>query len=210
MKEVPLKKEALLEVAEVLFAEKGFEGTSVRDIALKANVNVAMISYYFGSKEKMLEALIEYRSVEGFKKLEELNANQQLDPKSKIERVVDLYVDKILSNQPIHNIMSRQLSLLKDGNVRDKIIAFKMKNVEEIRKIILDGQKKKVFRNIDVEMTISTLVGAISQITMSKPFYCSLANIDFSDDASYTKKIKPRLKKHLKSILLAHLDIKSK
>lgn len=33
-------------------SKKGFEGTSVRDISAKANINVAMISYYFGSKEK--------------------------------------------------------------------------------------------------------------------------------------------------------------
>ena len=44
-----------MEAAEELFAEKGFSGTSVRDIADAADVNVAMISYYFGSKEKMLE-----------------------------------------------------------------------------------------------------------------------------------------------------------
>lgn len=37
----------ILNAAEDLFANKGFEGTSVRDIAQKAEVNVAMISYYF-------------------------------------------------------------------------------------------------------------------------------------------------------------------
>jgi len=53
------KRAHILTVAEQLFAEQGFDGTSVRDIAQGANVNLAMISYYFGSKEKLLEALIE-------------------------------------------------------------------------------------------------------------------------------------------------------
>ena len=44
----------ILDVAEELIAKKGFEGTSVRDISTKAQINVAMISYYFGSKEKMI------------------------------------------------------------------------------------------------------------------------------------------------------------
>ncbi len=44
-----------------LIAKKGFEGTSVRDISAKANINVAMISYYFGSKEKMMVNLYQYR-----------------------------------------------------------------------------------------------------------------------------------------------------
>ncbi|WP_431212540.1 TetR family transcriptional regulator [Puia sp. P3] len=54
------KREHILTSAEKLFAEKGFDGTSVRDIAQLAGVNLAMISYYFGSKEKLLEALIEF------------------------------------------------------------------------------------------------------------------------------------------------------
>ena len=41
----------ILLVAEELFALHGFDGTSVRDIAEKAGVNLAMISYYFQSKE---------------------------------------------------------------------------------------------------------------------------------------------------------------
>ncbi|MES1161400.1 MAG: TetR family transcriptional regulator, partial [Bacteroidota bacterium] len=48
------KREHILIVAEELFGENGFDGTSVRDIAHKAGVNLAMISYYFGSKEKLL------------------------------------------------------------------------------------------------------------------------------------------------------------
>ncbi|WP_315818732.1 TetR family transcriptional regulator [Paraflavitalea speifideaquila] len=55
------KREHILLVAEELFAVKGFDGTSVRDIANQAAVNLAMISYYFGSKENLLKELIEYR-----------------------------------------------------------------------------------------------------------------------------------------------------
>jgi AcrR family transcriptional regulator len=48
----------ILEVARVLFAEKGFEGTSVRDIAAEADVNVASLNYHFLSKDNLfLEVL---------------------------------------------------------------------------------------------------------------------------------------------------------
>lgn len=49
------KEENILFAAEKLFAEKGFEGTSTREISKAANVNISMISYYFGSKEKLYE-----------------------------------------------------------------------------------------------------------------------------------------------------------
>jgi len=55
------KQIKILDVAEELIAKKGFDGTSVRDICSRANINVAMISYYFGSKEKMMSYLYQYR-----------------------------------------------------------------------------------------------------------------------------------------------------
>ncbi|MEP6684170.1 MAG: TetR family transcriptional regulator, partial [Parafilimonas sp.] len=52
------KKQHIIETTLHLFAEKGFEGTSIREIAEKASVNVAMVNYYFGSKEKLFEKII--------------------------------------------------------------------------------------------------------------------------------------------------------
>ncbi len=50
-------RERLLDAAEKLFADNGFEGTSVRDITAAAGChNVAAINYYFGGKEKLYEA----------------------------------------------------------------------------------------------------------------------------------------------------------
>jgi AcrR family transcriptional regulator len=42
--------EKILAAARKKFAEQGYEGTSVRQIASEADVNIAMISYYFGGK----------------------------------------------------------------------------------------------------------------------------------------------------------------
>lgn len=43
----------LIDAAIALFAEKGYEGTSVRDLATAADVNVAAVSYHFGSKDAL-------------------------------------------------------------------------------------------------------------------------------------------------------------
>ncbi|MFY7992157.1 MAG: TetR/AcrR family transcriptional regulator [Bacteriovoracaceae bacterium] len=51
-------KEKILEVARVLFADKGFDGTSVRDIAKAAEVNVASVNYHFDSKENLFHEIL--------------------------------------------------------------------------------------------------------------------------------------------------------
>lgn len=50
-------KKRIIEVAAILFAQKGFEGASVREIAKKAEVNLAAINYHFSSKQNLYEAV---------------------------------------------------------------------------------------------------------------------------------------------------------
>src|ERR1700743_2533747 len=104
------KREHILVIAERLFGEKGFDGTSVRDIAQSAGVNLAMISYYFGSKEKLLEALVTARFEYSYGILEELNKDQSLSPWDKIDRLVDFYVARVLDNIKFLNVMYPQTS----------------------------------------------------------------------------------------------------
>src|SRR5579875_3123489 len=47
-------RDRLLKAAERLFAERGFDGVSVREIATAAEVNSASVAYYFRSKEGLL------------------------------------------------------------------------------------------------------------------------------------------------------------
>ena len=50
-------KTKILEVARVLFADQGFEGTSVREIAKAADVNIASVNYHFNNKENLFKEL---------------------------------------------------------------------------------------------------------------------------------------------------------
>ncbi|THU41720.1 TetR/AcrR family transcriptional regulator [Niastella caeni] len=203
------KRAHILTVAEQLFADNGFDGTSVRDIAQLANVNLAMISYYFGSKEKLLEALIEDRAGYTLGILEELNKNQTLTPWDKVDRQVEHYVDKIFNNYKFHCIMSQQYNNTRSTEIKELIINIKLRNLEEIKKVITDGQKKKVFRKVDVELTMASVFGTLMQIVNSRSLYCRLLKVEETDDATYRKKIAPRIKTHLKQLLRAHLDIKN-
>ncbi len=198
------KKEQILEVAETLFAEHGYEGTSVRKLAVKARINVAMISYYFGSKEKLFEALVEYRAGTSREKLEELS-RKDYDPVTKIEKLVDLYVDRIFDNHRFHKILQREIALQQRSRMHEVIVGILMRNMKEIKKIIEEGQRKKIFRKVDIECTIATLVGTISKVTDSPMMVCKILNIDPEKNSIFDDKNKLRVKKHLRELLINHL-----
>jgi len=51
-------KNKILDAAEVLFADKGFNGTSLREITSQAEVNLAAVNYHFGSKKELIKAVM--------------------------------------------------------------------------------------------------------------------------------------------------------
>src|SRR5207237_92281 len=61
MNEMQDTRTRLLDVAEELFGEQGFDRVSIRDITRKARVNLAAINYHFGSKEDLIAAIFERR-----------------------------------------------------------------------------------------------------------------------------------------------------
>ncbi|MEJ6729129.1 MAG: TetR family transcriptional regulator [Akkermansiaceae bacterium] len=69
-------KKALVEAATSLFAEHGFDSVSLRDITGRAEANVASVKYHFGSKEALMDAVVEEMigpvNVERLKRLSQL------------------------------------------------------------------------------------------------------------------------------------------
>src|SRR6516165_3670481 len=53
-------RQRLLEAAEQIFAEQGFEGTSIRAICKQANANIAAVNFYFRSKQGLYNEAVKY------------------------------------------------------------------------------------------------------------------------------------------------------
>ena len=106
------KKIQILEVAEKLFSEKGFEGTSIRDISKHAKINIAMVSYYFGSKERLLEALIIYKTSDLKLQLENL-LQENLEPIEKVNKLIEIYINRISCNKGIFRVLHFEINAKK-------------------------------------------------------------------------------------------------
>ncbi len=73
-------REKILDTAERLFAEKGFDGVSVREITSRAGCNVASVSYYFGSKKELYLTVFRERLAKRAKKVQASFWNQLRNP----------------------------------------------------------------------------------------------------------------------------------
>ena len=147
-------KNRILETATTLFAQKGFDGTSVREICQKAGVNLCMISYYWGGKRELYEGIIENlieQQTEYARTFMDLDKSPSEYSKSEciellitiLERAVDfLYSNKISNdlimfllkeqqnperkiNSPVFSYVRGLVARIFDKDIKDKEIIYK-------------------------------------------------------------------------------------
>lgn len=200
------KQVQIMEAAEKLFAAKGFNGTSVRDISEMAGVNLAMISYYFGSKEKLFEAMFAYRT-EFFKlQLESMLQNKELAPMEKMDQLIDQYILRLTNQQCFHRIMVREQMMSNNEFIAGQIHGLKTRNQALIKQLIEDGQAKGVFKkDIDIPLMMMTMFGTVSQLVTTQHFYKETNGLQSLSEEEFQQHIRTKLSQHLKKIFKAIL-----
>ncbi|QEE51211.1 TetR/AcrR family transcriptional regulator [Flavobacterium alkalisoli] len=197
------KQLEILKAAEILFASEGFDGTSIRSIAKAAKVNIAMISYYFGSKEKMLEALIIYRTSDMRMQLD-IISKEDLTPSEKVDRLIDLYISRINKNKCMYQILHFELSTKKRIMDMKAFTDVKRQNMEAFTKIINEGQEQGIFRkDVNINLIPPTIMGTLVHFQMNRPFF--EAHLGISTDEAYENYIENELTIHIKQTIKALL-----
>ena len=199
------KREIILSTAMKLFGQKGFEGTSVREIASGADVNPAMISYYFGSKEKLFEKLVEHKA--SFLKgvFAELVNNRSISQIEKLFIIIDSYIDRMFQSPQFHHLLHRELSLERRPQMKNAISEILLRNFVSIRKIIQDGIESGEFKAIDPELTIASILGTINHLLSSEIMCRKILQKGKDFNPYQSKKLKERISEHLKQLMRSHL-----
>jgi AcrR family transcriptional regulator len=197
------KQIQILQVAEKLFTEHGFDGTSIRHIAKDANINIAMISYYFGSKEKLLEALIITRISDLRLEMENLY-KEELSPFEKIDKLIELYITRLNKNRGMYQILHFEISTKKRDINFEAFNEVKKHNLLALNNIIEEGQTKGLFKkDVNVALITPTIMGTYFHFHMNKPFYRDL--LELHTDEAYNNYINTTLIKHIQQTIKALL-----
>ena len=204
------KQIEILQVAEQLFAEEGFDGTSVRDIAKKANINIAMISYYFGSKEKLLEALVIFRIKAMSMHLENLY-QENISPLDKIDKLIAYYIQRVHQNRSIYQILHFELSNNKREINLQAFTEVKKNNLRLLENIIKEGQDQGVFQpNINVVLLPTIIIGSYSHMHMNKVYYKEVLNLNTEADFEHyvQTELTAHIQKTIKALLVFDSDLR--
>jgi AcrR family transcriptional regulator len=152
-------RQALLSAGAALFAERGFDGTSVDEIARRARVNKAMISYHFGGKEGLYGAILAAAATPAAGRLREL-ATADIPPVEALERYIETFVELTEKNPHFPPMVLREL--MEGGRLFDEaFFPHVLAIFGSIRMIIARGIALKVFRPVDPLVTHLAVVGSL-------------------------------------------------
>ncbi len=200
------KKDHILDVAERIFSDLGFDGASTRMISGEAGVNMAMLNYYFGSKEGLFLAIFE-RKIASFQALlQNIGNDERFTSWDKLSMFIDSYVERVVVNNCFQKLINREMSIGKRGDLTDKITQILMTNVLELKKIFDEGVKNGSFdKNTDTQLLTATIFGTKNYIINMPNISSKMFGHDIRDEKFLEEKLKPRIKKYMKRLLKAYL-----
>lgn len=179
-------KPAILKAATALFAEKGFEAVSVREISNAAQVNVAMVSYYFGSKESLYLACIENFAQASYDEVRKLlsTPSDVASFRSQFAEFLNYKMDSLVRNREVHFIILREMQSDRPEYFRKKII-LQMKPFFEVMENFLEAAKREGFikEEFDVKGLALMSMGLLCQPFLAERFIQSEYGFSFLDEA---------------------------
>ncbi|MCY9515988.1 TetR/AcrR family transcriptional regulator [Paenibacillus apiarius] len=150
-KDVKIK---IMDAAKVLFARKGFEGTTVRQICDEAGVALALVSYHFGGKENVFYALFD-AFAPGF-----LHAEYELEnPEEDLRAFIREFVRLRMAEPELINLLQQEI-ILQSPRL-DKLQRYLHALWMQLRGILEAGREKGSFDFESLKHTLHFIIGTL-------------------------------------------------
>ena len=177
----------LIDAAAKLFADKGFQNVTVREICKASNANVAAVNYHFGDKAGLYRAVVTF-AIQIMLETNELSqrAGDGLSPEEQLRGFVRVFVSRLTGEGPnawIHRLMAREME--RPTDVLDQVMQQVLKpRIEYLCGVIgaimqLAPADPRVFRCV-TSLQVQCLVAARP---VPKPIAKSLGTGPFDLDA---------------------------
>jgi TetR/AcrR family transcriptional regulator len=153
-----LTREKLLTAAHDLLYDRMGGAASISEICARADVNVAMVKYCFGSKDGLLDALLERVLAHLTREIETL-AELDLAPGEKLHRHVAAIVRNYVRYPYVNRLMNERLMSMEPDAVDRLSSIFAVPARDWYAQLLSDGEREEGWRPIDPTLFFFTVVG---------------------------------------------------
>jgi AcrR family transcriptional regulator len=150
-----------------VFAERGFDGARVDDIAARAGINKAMLYYHVGDKTALYSAVLLRNFGRVRVALDEALATGG-SARARLEAVITA-LTRMVQRHPDHPRMMLREIASGAASLEPEVLAAMLEVVGVVRALIAEGTATGEFRVIDPVLTHLTLVGAVVFLNATAP-----------------------------------------
>jgi AcrR family transcriptional regulator len=155
----------LLNVARTLFAEKGFEGTSVQDVVVAAGVTKGAMYHYFSSKDDLLYEIYGRVLRMQMERLEKL-VSQEGPVEERLHAAAADVIATTTENLESTTIFFRSLHQLSEEK-QQEIRRERRRYHETFRAMVVEGQQSGVFRDdVSADLCVDFFFGSVHHLPM--------------------------------------------
>ncbi len=159
------KTKVILDAAIQVFADKGYFGARVSDIAKEAGIAYGLVYHYFNSKEELLISIFKTRWTNFIDVLEYIIASEE-EPQEMIRKMISFLFNSYKNNPSMIEVMIMDVAktsrFFNDENIRHFKDAFRL-----ITKIVKMGQEKGVFhQQTDATFAAYAIYGSVERIML--------------------------------------------
>lgn len=187
-------EEKIKEAARKVFTLKGYAATRTRDIAEEAGLNLALLNYYFRSKEKLFEIIMKEKMQQLFGVITPLLNDKTTTLDQKIDQIISNYIDMLTQNP--------DLPLFVLSEIRTNTGMFKQMQVGKlIQNSFFVEQLKERQPAVHPLHFIVSMLGMTIFPFVSKPVFQSVGVLTEESFAEMMKQRKALLPKWMKAML---------
>lgn len=174
-------RDRILDAARHLFAEHGYDGTSIRDITVAAEANVAAVGYHFGSKEGLYGDVLQ-SLVGPLARRVEWACRSPRPPLDRIEFVVRAIFDHVRARPEMPGIMVREMAGGREVNPR--IITTFGRMFPTLTGVIGEGQRDGTIREGDPALLALSIVAQPIYLLLARRIIARVAGLEMEDQAT--------------------------
>lgn len=189
----------LLDTAEQVFAEYGYEGTSTRRIAHAAGLNLSLINYYFGSKEALYQEVFRQKLSDLHARLLHITSRADKAP-DKLTQFINIYIDGYGTNCSFQRLLYREVTFLSGSAIKEIITEHLTENFKILRSIIDDGVSNGFFKVHDASLFYLTVFSLLPMSVCGSPLVAIVNHHDQSAGKSLSRE---KLENYLLTLLQA-------
>jgi len=177
----------IIDEARKLFVKKGLKGTTIRDIASESGVNVAMVNYYFRSKEKLFDTIFEEAFTILFERIFQV-MDSDLPFFEMVRKWIYAYFETLTENPDFPNFVLNELV----ANPRKLNEKFSGKNPHmvfmKLTKRIKEEEAKGTIHSVHISDFLLSVISLMAFPFIVRPIATSVLNLSKDEYMKFLSK----------------------